>query len=415
MAPTTRTQAFAWIWTASGWLLLFIGNAFDYHIRCILEQLAAPPRGIGHTDESTSLLGESTAPLPAWTFSELSDECRENGFTKQDMLYWRGRRGPKAYRILFQIQLVYTTAYISLLILSFIQHMFEVSSIQGAVLYTILSLYPAFVLVTKYPSLAANMTMASTFGVHQRPQAISQVIREEKMDRIVRSLVVMYKLEKAAQSKFALAGDSGSHGAHHGHNPVTHRRGLSEEHYNGDDFDAESPELLAVSKAFDALDISRDGKIQSDEVRRIFEALGVGHTNEDHIRAMVAILDKNVDGSITKDEFLSFYLEHVLAAEDGSHNADPHHFLHELAHNLYHRFDRNGNGQITLAEFKSLLDSFSVEFTVNEIGNLVNELDEHDDGTVGEHEFHRLLQNRSHLFVNRRQSWQNFDLESLLE
>jgi Ca2+-binding EF-hand superfamily protein len=45
-----------------------------------------------------------------------------------------------------------------------------------------------------------------------------------------------------------------------------------------------------------------------------------------------------------------------------------------------------------------VLDAFNVRFTGNEIGHLVNELDEHDDGQVGEHEFLELLKKHRYIF-----------------
>jgi Ca2+-binding EF-hand superfamily protein len=146
-----------------------------------------------------------------------------------------------------------------------------------------------------------------------------------------------------------------------------------------------SNELEEVAKSFDALDPSGHGIIESRELRNVFEAMGV-HTIDENMAAILHVLDKNGDGHVAKDEFLSFYSQQSLS----SIGVDEH-SLHELAHDLYHRFDRDHSGQIALGESKDILDALNVGFTVNEIGHLVNELDEHDDGQVGEHEFLELL------------------------
>ena len=65
---------------------------------------------------------------------------------------------------------------------------------------------------------------------------------------------------------------------------------------------------------------------------------------------------------------------------------------------MFELFDRDGSGTITIGEFKSVLDSFNVGFTVDEIGDLVNELDEQDNGTLSEEEFEEFLEKHKYLF-----------------
>jgi Ca2+-binding EF-hand superfamily protein len=47
---------------------------------------------------------------------------------------------------------------------------------------------------------------------------------------------------------------------------------------------------------------------------------------------------------------------------------------------------------------KDIIDNFRVGFTVDEIGYLVNELDEDRSGTISEEEFLDLLKKHSYLF-----------------
>jgi Ca2+-binding EF-hand superfamily protein len=306
--------------------------------------------------------------------------------TKQDALYWMDRKGPKVYMIIFQIQLVFTSAYVSLLLLSFVEHVFEYCELGVTIAYTLVSFLPIYLLVSKYQESVANVAMACSFGIHRRPQAVSQVIRDEKVGRIVRAIMVVCKLERATENGFSMDNSGGHHS--HGTSTTSHT-GATGGHISSS---SSSIELEEVGKSFDALDPSGDGRIECGELASVFEAMGV-HTSQENIQAMLQVLDKNGDGHVAKDEFISFYSTHVLS----SVGVDDH-SLHELAHNWYHRFDRDHNGQITLGEFKDVMDAFNVGFTMNEIGHLVNELDEHDDGQVGEHEFLELLKKHRHLF-----------------
>lgn len=257
------------------------------------------------------------------------------------------------------------------MVLSFFPFLFEKSTESNVELYSyvIVSLLPVYLLLTKYHTAAANLTLACSIGVHRRPQAVSQVIREGKTDRIIRAMITMQKLQLAASSDFTA---SGNH------------------HSSGATSDASSQELEEVAQTFDALDISGDGSISSSELGAVLKALGATATAES-LTAMVTLLDKDKDGSISRTEFLDFYKEHMCF--DLGHDG-----LHELAKHLFEQIDADGSGEITLSEFKNVVDSFNVGFSVDEIGNLVNELDEQDNGTIGEHEFVELLEKHDHLF-----------------
>ena len=65
---------------------------------------------------------------------------------------------------------------------------------------------------------------------------------------------------------------------------------------------------------------------------------------------------------------------------------------------MFEMFDVDRSNDISLGEFKDIIDNFRVGFTVDEIGYLVNELDDDRSGTIGEEEFLDLLKKHSYLF-----------------
>jgi Ca2+-binding EF-hand superfamily protein len=352
---------------------------------CLLENMAG-----GHTatnekggEKSGSLLDSS---LPAWTRIDLEQYLGKRRpllarwclpskmtITRQDSMYWMERKGPKLYLILFQIQMVFTASYVSLLILSSFPFMINSSEVSDFEQwgYVAISLLPVFLLFSKYHTAAANLTMACSIGVHRRPQAVSQVIREGKTDRIIRALVIMQKLERAAtDGSFAVPVES----------PASGRWPLS----------VTAEELEEVTTTFDTLDLSGDGCIRSTELGQVLVSLGAKAT-EESLTAMVAVLDKDKDGNISRDEFLDFYQKHMVFDLD-------HEGLHELARHMFEQFDSDGNGVITLSEFKNVMDALNVDFSIDEIGELVNELDEQHAGTIAEHQFVELLKKHDHLF-----------------
>jgi Ca2+-binding EF-hand superfamily protein len=286
--------------------------------------------------------------------------------TRQDTLYWMERKGPKLYLIIFQIQLVFTAAYISLLFLTFYPSMFQEASLVEFLFYVVVSLLPVCLLLSKSQIAAANMTIVCSVGVHRRPQAVAQVIREEKTDRIIRAMVTMQKLQNATRAGFSP--------------PST--------------ITTNTVELAEVSKTFDALDKNGDGMIDKLELKNILKALGAPTTDES-LQAIYQLLDENQDGQISKEEFTSFYSANICFEHD-------HHGLHKLAHDIFQQFDLDQSGEITVGEFKTVMDAFHVGFTVDEISDLINELDEKDNGTIGEPEFLGLLETHRHLFQQNK-------------
>ena len=238
------------------------------------------------------------------------------------------------------------------------------------VLYVILSVIPVVSDLKNNRRAMARLAQVTSVGVHRRPQVVSQVIREEKTDRIIRGLVTLQRLQDAASRGFKSGRD-----------------GLTSERLK----EVDPVELSEISKTFDAFDGSGDGEIASTELAEVMRKLGAPTTTQS-LAAMMDVLDANGDGSISKDEFVTFFAEQILTMESTQTST------HQQANFMFEMFDQDGSGEITIGEVKQVLDAFQVGFTVDEVGDLVNELDEGDNGSVGKHEFHELLVKHKHLF-----------------
>ncbi|KAL3921105.1 MAG: hypothetical protein SGILL_002922 [Bacillariaceae sp.] len=152
-------------------------------------------------------------------------------------------------------------------------------------------------------------------------------------------------------------------------------------------------ELVDAKKVFRAMDTSGDGQLDVAELSALMEQLGAP-TTDDSFLAIVKLLDPNQDGIITLEEFLSFYQSNILLNE--AHDLEK--SLHHLAHQIFYQFDRDESHSIALSEFKDVIESFNVDFSIDEMGELVNEIDHDNTGSIGVHEFEDLLKNHKHLF-----------------
>jgi len=389
---------FAWIWMGAGWLLFLLGSIFDYHMVQLLDKMVAPPAFKSDTKrETSSLLHENELQaLPAWTQVDLDQYMTNQRSslkkmllnqkpTRQDTLYWFETRGPKVYEVLFQMQMMFTATYVSLLCLTLLPLMVIHSdrSISERVLYFVFSVLPVCLLLSKYqiatdmcvwlfdyflfPSQnklttlfsSRSLTKVCSIGNHRKPAAISYVEREEKTATVIWHLVTLTKLKYAARDNFVVNASQES---------LAH---------------VSKRELQVAESVFKALDANGDGFITAEEIRELFIRLGT-QLEPATLDAIVRTLDIDNSASVCLKEFLEFYKRFVLVKID-------HETLRDLAIDIFAQIDTDKSGEITMSELKHTISQLHAGFSLDEIGALVAELDETGDGAVTEHEFMHLI------------------------
>jgi len=188
------------------------------------------------------------------------------------------------------------------------------------------------------------------------------VLRQQKTLNVVRSFIVIFKMlglkakEQAEDNTTTKRASTG--------NPL-----LSES------------ERVQVNKSFDAFDADGSGSISRDELKELLIRMGISESPES-VEHIISALDENSDGSISREEFLSWYSSFVSERLS----------VEELAHEIFSTFDGNKNGQLTIGEFKEKFDVVSNHaFSFDEIGAVVHEVDRDHSGTVSFEEFRDFL------------------------
>jgi Ca2+-binding EF-hand superfamily protein len=395
----------AWVWIVVGWAVYLFNIVFERHLVKLRNMFL--PRHIlavmGHTPvafrdelhqpqqvsslvthnsllqsstESTPLStdfrseqGESRQDLPFWCDFELSTFHRsflqklfvQGKPNRQQVFFWMDRSGPACYQFILQLNLIFTGVYAGLLFLVFVPSVLAVHDIWLLVLYLFLAVLPVIGITYNKKRLVATITHVCSVGCYRKPQLVSDVLREEKTFQVVRTFIVFYKLRCYAMDHPNSRVDK-----------AKMRRSLAK---------LTPCEMAEIGKTFDALDTDANGSVTDDELREFLMRLGMPLVTSS-IEQMVAVLDKNGDGKVTRDEFLHWYIESMR--EDRS--------MHERAIELFHLFDTNRNGEITIGDFKEKFDAMHMGFSVDEIGAIVNELDRDRNGSVSLHEFEYFLE-----------------------
>ena len=366
----------SWVWSGIGWLVLFLTLLFQRYMRRVTEAFAGPlasgEQASSTPPEEQSLVNDSSS-LPAWCNVDLESHLSKRSWfvkwispetpSRQDVLFVFDAFGPEFHFLVLQVLFVFIGVYLALFFTVFAPEIWSEynGSTWTRVVYVILSLSPVFILHLISDELLAEASVVGCIGTRRRPDVIGDVLRQSKTALTVRSFLVLDKIGRL----------TGENSAHHDAGVVQTGQ-------------LDSTEMEEVSKTFSSFDKNGDGTVSTRELERLMYAMGNPLT-DDKLRLMLAELDTNQDGVVSKEEFLRWYENRVLGHHDNI-------TIEEQAHALFHMFDKNGNGKISVGEFKSILDAFAIGFTVDEIGELVRELDEDGNTMIGEHEFLELLE-----------------------
>lgn len=387
------TQILAWVWVCVGYCFLIIERFHERNLvntvkkfcglegTHILELFKAELKeekkskssDVELNGETTLLVkdNEDSLHLPAWCHIDFMDYMRKRSWVKnliigepkqnpQHALFYWEHYGPKSIRMYLQISQVFVGIYCALLLVVFFQIIREKYNLLGLLLFIIISIFPVFTMVRNQQRLVATVVKVSSFGSHRYHQAIATVCREEKTSHLVRTLFILYKFHRACQGKERRR-DSFLHS----------KKGLSKS------------ELVDFEKTFKTFDISGDNYVTHDDIKKMLSKIGLKH-DLNASKNIIKVLDIDGDGQISRDEFLQWYADILHDEENDTNNG--------RAKFLFGMFDIDGDGYITLEEFKEGLDALDVGFTVDEIGEIVQEIDHEGNGVVSVDEFEYLLE-----------------------
>ena len=370
-----------------GWIVYAFNIYFERHLiqvrRMFLSKELFLYTKVGSTSENddpleTTYLNTSVGKdhvhneaLPQWTDIDIDDYHQSRSWlarvltgggeiSRQHAIYWLDRRGTWLYLHILQANLLFLGIYAAMNFLSFFRYIYTSNvennkSILVFVIYIVLAGFPFLsILLTKQHTVAI-LSQICSMGAHRRPNVVDRVLREDKTARAVGTFLVLMR----ASSNSVEQRQQGE--------TVVRTLGVAERQ--------------EVSKAFDALDHEGCGTIPREEFERLLQNLGSA-VSGDALTQLVKRLDEDGSGGVSREEFIQWY-----AASAGDDNLTE----KERAYLLFRLFDSDNTGEITIAEFKHKLDSLNVGFTVDEIGRIVNEMDEDNSGTIGKHEFANLL------------------------
>lgn len=367
-----------WIWLGYGWAFMVVAIAFSYYldkakrgfvpanmpassntisgINLNLEEeihSVSPTCDAAFGDGSPDELAEqapagekSQADLPRWCHVDLDKYMTRRGCitkmvcphkpTRPDTLLWFEKEGHEFHVQAFQIGLIGVDIHLATALITFSS---SLPDNFAAFLFLLLAVAPFMVIIGNSRRQMKDVTIVGCTGSFRNQAAVGQVLREAKTAQAVRSFLVLERMHRHAKE-----------GSHVTTVPVDQKAiKLSPAMKDA------TVEVLA--RTFDSFDVEGKGAIRHDEMGALLQRFGA---------SMVAALDPNNDGDITKEEFMQWHLERMMYEEEAT--------LKIRARNLFEMFDSDHNGEIDLAEFHAALSAFNMGFTIDEIGMIVTEM-----------------------------------------
>lgn len=396
----------SWIWVGIGYAVFLFNVYFEKYLLKIRQSFApsadavlhdlSSPKAPGHhqtnasssnDDKKTPLVTSDTGlasyvdyygeSLPAWCFIDMDrHEQNRSWLTKalfgkglpnrHHALYWLEKNGPSLHLLILRINLVFIGMYCAMLALVFLPSMYKTSSPHLFFAFIVISAVPMLAIIFNKKHLISTLVEVGCIGSFRLPQAVSQADREQKTAQVVRALVIIQKLHRAAERSTV---------------GFTYKKETEEKHYS-DVLDRE--EVAEVARTFDMFDKDGSEKIGAGAFQGLMSTMGTTLDGRNAQHPIIKTISKDDDGQVSKEEFLQWY-----ANEIGKHDGLS---MKERARFVFQMFDKDGNGDVSVTEFKEILDALNTNFSVDEVGELVNELDHHDRGVLREKEFQYLLE-----------------------
>jgi calmodulin len=387
------TRILAWSMCACGWLVTVFNFVFERKLIAIRNSFAPIgflrrhksiwTDGRDQKGELQSLVADENKPgwcsiNPELFNLEGRSKTAKHWFgpapNRQQLMFWGQQYGPEFHILLLRITLLFNGLYTALMAVTFIPDALNEFSRPEFICFVIAAVIPLYLQVTGKRRMVGTLTHIGCIGCLRRNEKIADVIREGKTSSAVRAFIVLHKIHMATKNPASVKSPTGRK-ASGPSKPKKHYSETMPDHM-----------LQDISKTFDLFDDDGSGAITTAELSSLMESLG---TPQDpaQLGVMIALLDANGDGDISKEEFIQWYSEQLEKNE-----LDP----EEMAKSMFSMFDADGSGSITIAEFKEALDAFNVGLSLDDITELVKELDEDRNGHIDEHEFAHLLKRHSH-------------------
>ena len=134
--------------------------------------------------------------------------------------------------------------------------------------------------------------------------------------------------------------------------------------------------LKEIKAKFAIFDADDSGQINAAELATVLRAVGLNPT-EHHVQELLEEYDADDSGALSFAEFARLYVEELESVEEAD----------RLFKNAFQFFDKDGNGEISLVEFRTVLTQLGDPMDDDEVSLFFKLVDRNNDGKLQYDEF----------------------------
>ncbi|KAF9506047.1 hypothetical protein BS47DRAFT_1353370 [Hydnum rufescens UP504] len=138
-------------------------------------------------------------------------------------------------------------------------------------------------------------------------------------------------------------------------------------------------QISEFKEAFSLFDINGDGMITTHELGIVMRSLGQNPT-EAELQDMVNEVDADENGMLDFPEFLTMMARTMRDADS-----------EDEIKKAFKVFDKDGNGFISSAELRHVMNSLGEKLTEQEVDEMMREADVDGDGQINHEEFVKMM------------------------
>ena len=142
-----------------------------------------------------------------------------------------------------------------------------------------------------------------------------------------------------------------------------------------------SKQLVEYKEIFDIFDADDSGSIDNEEITKVMQALGE-NVEKTKVIELIRSIDYDENGQVDFNEFVCLMVK-ILTSNDKN--------LEEKLVSVFHRFDANGDGEVTWSDLVSIFTELGHEIDEDEAKEMIHTFDEDDDGSLNLQEFVQTL------------------------
>mmetsp|Transcript_29296 Transcript_29296/g.32542 ORF Transcript_29296/g.32542 Transcript_29296/m.32542 type:complete len:151 (+) Transcript_29296:91-543(+) len=139
--------------------------------------------------------------------------------------------------------------------------------------------------------------------------------------------------------------------------------------------DLSKEQIEELKEAFALFDQDGNGMISKEELGKVMKSLGQEPTSE-QLDQMINEVDKDNSGTIEFDEFLQLMAKQMTKGD-----------LQDELREAFKAFDQNGDGKISKAELKKVMEGLGENLSDQDISDMIDEADHDGDGEINYEEF----------------------------